>query len=399
MPRTPAIAKLILLASSAPATAPAATIATLDSGQISGSPSLAIGVDGLPVVAYATPTLKLRVAKCQQWDCASVVVTEIPGNYFGSSSLALAIAPDGNPAIAFQDASSYQLMLVKCATADCTGGGHEFRTIDPGPGLVGWAVDFAFAPDGRAAFAYRDPNGTWLARCSTPGCGATDIQMLTVNIADDFDKAIALNFGGRNEPVVAAHWSLPGSSEAVVFFDCSIQPCSGSRVDIDLVVGQQRGQGVSMAISPTDNPVIAYKDEDANTLELSRCLTPDCDGLVLSATLDQGALGIGPYTAVAVRPDNRPVVAFQKNLPVAGGAAALYVAECDSVNCASVSRIALDNPGAGGETGADPEIALDAQGAVVVAYFHPASQSIKLARCNAETCEGPGDRLFRNGFQ
>src|SRR5690606_26148680 len=130
------------------------------------------------------------------------------GTYFATTHFSLAITPNGYPGIAFQDSVERRLDVVRCVTADCTGGGHVFFTIDPGPNDVGAYVDWAFGPDNRAAFAYRDfVEGTLLlARCTTPACSAVDIETLDGDGQRTTGKYAALAFAGRTDPFVSSQW-------------------------------------------------------------------------------------------------------------------------------------------------------------------------------------------------
>src|SRR5690606_16611738 len=178
--------------------AQAAIIATIDEGPVAGQPSVKIGADGLPVVAYRTLDAKLRIAKCRDHDCSDPMRIELTGTYASTEHFTLAITPNGFPAIAFQDKVERRLDVVRCVTADCTGGGHAFFTIDPGPNDVGAYVDWAFGPDQRAAFAYRDfvTKALMLARCVTPACTTVGIEMLDgIGQAQTGDN-IALAFAG-----------------------------------------------------------------------------------------------------------------------------------------------------------------------------------------------------------
>ncbi len=397
MIRTPASATLLLLALSATGAAPAATIVTLDMRLMVAGPSLAIGPDGLPSVAWRTFNQGLRIFKCARWDCATGTYAQLDGTYF-AESITLAFAPDQLPVVAYRDSLSGQLMLVKCADNLCLGGDLEFRTIAPS---IGHHLDFDFGPDGRAAFAFQElhSGAIKLGRCTTPGCGGVETEVLRQHAQVTYAEEVALQFAGSGEPVIAGRWTNSAGSTAVNFFDCSQQPCADSHVNIGNTIGQLRGFGLSMDIGFGGAPMIAYKDQALNHLELARCLAPDCGGTIVYTPLDQGSFGVGPYTALAVRPDHRVVVAYQKNLPIAGGVTALYVAECQSPNCSSVERVAIEIPASGGETGVEPAIAIDHDGAVVIAYYRPSPPAIRLARCNALTCAGPGDRLFHDGFQ
>ena len=382
----------------------AATITTVDEGPVAGQPSVAIGADGLPVIAYRTLGNKLRVAKCLNWDCTDVSRIDLSGGYFTTAHFSLAITPNGFPGIAFQDSVERRLDVVRCVTDDCTGGGHVIFTIDPGPNDVGAYVDWAFGPDNRAAFAYRDfaEDSLLLARCTTPACGAVDIQTLAGGSDVRSGEFAAIAFGGRADPFVSAHWQNPDlidEPEGVQAFDCSASPCDDTMQMIHYQ-NDPVGVGQDMAIGPDDRPVFSYIDHTNDTLRYARCRDSDCSGLIDREVVDDGdlALGFDDSTSIGVRPDGHAVIAYQKDLSMIGGRTGLYVAECGNERCNSVNVERIELSGEGLITGIDADLAIDGEGAAIVAYFDQSALDIKLARCNRETCEGPGDRLFDDGF-
>lgn len=385
--------------------AQAATLTTIHTGPVAGQPSLEIGADGLPVIAYRTLTNKLRVAKCGNWNCTDVMRIELTGTYTTTAHFSLAITPNGFPGIAFQDSVERRLDVVRCVTADCTGGGHSFFTIDPGPNDVGAYVDWAFGPDNRAAFAYRDfAEGTLLlARCTTPACPNVDIETLHGGNGVRTGEYAAIAFGNRADPVVSAHWSNDTGASLIAgvnAFDCSVVPCADSRETVHYQVDPV-GVGQDMAIAPDDHPVFSYIDHTNNTLRFARCVELACSGIVELYLIDDGSLALDfdDNTSIGVRPDGRPVIAYQKQLAMIGGRTALYVAECGNERCSSASIVRIELSGEGLTTGIDADLAIDGDGAAVIAYFDQSALDIKLARCSRDGCEGPGDRLFMDGFE
>ena len=396
---------VVLLLGLCAAFANAATVTTIDDTTMAGQPSVAIGADGSPVVAYRTLGNKLRVAKCNNWDCSDAMRIELSGSYFTTAHFALAITPNGHPGIAFQDQVERRLDVVRCVTADCTGGGHAFFTIDPGPNDVGAYVDWAFGPDNRAAFAYRDfaLQALMLARCTTPACTNVDIQMLEGDGPVNSGEYVALAFGQRADPFVSAHWQNPeliAEPEGVHAFDCSVTPCSDGAAMIHYQ-SDPAGVGQDMAIGPDDLPVFSYLDHTNEEVLFARCQDPDCSGGISHVTLDDGSftLGFDDNTSIGVRPDGLPVIAYQKQLAVIGAYTALYVVECRDAACSSHGTVQIERSGDGLSTGIDADLAIDHDGAVVIAYFDPSLLDIKLARCNRMTCSGPGDLLFADGFE
>lgn len=397
-------ALVLLAAVLAPPPALPATLTVIDPGPVTGPTAVAIGGDGLPVVVYRSLAGKLRVAKCQDRDCVTVQRTEIPGPYLASQHLALTSAADGMPLIAFREDPVQRLVAIKCATADCTGGSYQFRVIDDSSASVGSHVDVKVGPDGLAAFAYHDfsMETLKLARCESPACQTPAIETVYGGsygvVAGEY---AALAFGARTHPALATRVRNTEGSSTVSYFDCAVQPCIGSQASIHYVVGNPVGLGVDIAIPGDDRPVLAYIDQTTTALRFARCGDPACSSRAWILLDDsQFNLTLDDSPAITVRPDGRPVVAYQKSIAAVGGLSGLYVAQCRSEACTSADLIAIaQRAGVGAGTGLDADMAAMADGSLVLSYLDASALQVKLAICNPATCEGPGDRLFMHGFQ
>ena len=384
----------------------AATIATIDQGPVAGHPSLAIGSDGLPVIAYQTLTNRLRVARCRDIDCSTSNAIDIGDPPTGMTSgqyNSIAIAADGNPAIAFRDPVDLQLKLVKCTNIDCSGGGYEFRTIDAGPHSVGGRVSMAFDTNGKAVFAYLDAtdNALRFARCANAGCGNVDIEVLDQDqsVGDyraGVDIAIAVDSFGFID--IAEHWTdVTIGQAAIKVFRCGAFACAGNGQSVGQIVNHPVGSALSIGLLINNLPALSYHDDTDDTLRFARCSDLGCAGAIVYQVVDQGSLGAGAYSAIAMKPGNHAVIAYQKGVTVSGGGSALYVAECADVDCNDSDRFAIDlQPGL--TTGEDVAIAMGADGGVVIAYFDQSSLKLKIAKCNSMSCRGAGDLLFADGF-
>lgn len=388
----------------AAASTQAATITTIDVGPMAGHPSLAIGADGLPVVVYQTFGNKLIVARCGNWDCSDNQRIELGGNYFAQTHFSLAITPAGNPAVAYRDSSAQDLMWIRCVTADCTGGGHVFRTIHASADSVGGHVDFAYGPDNRPAFVYQDfSNGDlMLARCAGTACNSVDVDVVADGVGVTYGEYGSIAFRAQDDdPLIGSRWFNTAGDSGVVFHDCSIEPCADSGENVYYQVGHPVGLGSSMALGLDDSPIFSYVDQTNIELRFARCENVDCSGFRHLDVLDDGdfTLEFDDNTSIGVRPDGRPVIAYQKTLATLPAQTGLYVAECTDFQCADVHRALVESSGPGLVTGIDADLAIDDDGAVVVAWFDQSALSIKLARCAAQGCDGPGDRIFQDGFE
>lgn len=380
----------------------AATIATLDQGPVAGHPSLAIGADGLPVIAYDDGADGLRVTHCLDIDCSmssSVLIPDPPtGGTWGRYN-SITVAPDGNPAIAFYDPYDNQVKLVKCSTIDCTGS-HVFRTISTGQGSFA-DIAIAWDPAGNAMFVFRDVLGgnLLLSRCLNAGCGNVDTEVLLPfagNVVHGYDAAIAVADTGA--PVISGRSVDINTRDATLdFVRCRGAPCAGAPQSVFETIGESVDH-LSMVLRANQRPVFAFHGISTSRLMFGGCQNSDCSGLQHYRTIDEGPFGAGTYTAITVRSDGRPVIAYQKAFSViAGEGQALHVAECDDEDCLSSDRFVIDQqPGA--NTGVDPAIAIGTDGGMLIAYFAQSAFAMRIAKCNPQSCRGPGDRLFSGGF-
>lgn len=375
-----------------------ATLATVVVDDLSGIPRLAIGLDGLPVILFAG-LADLQLARCQDWACSSVSIQPLPGLPV-TPDYALVIGPGGNPAIAFRDPAVHDLKFVRCTAADCSGPLSPIRTIEGGgASQSGFYVDVALGPDGTAAFAYMDavPTALKLARCTVANCSVVDIQTLgPAGVQSGLWPAIA--FGGPADPIVSSQWINTVGDAGVRRYDCTTSPCNATGVSIHYQVGEFAGTGQSMALLDDDTPVFAFAHDDFNAIYYGRCFDPACAGRYAGPVDDgTGAAPFSTRTAVAVRAGNRPVIAYRRDADLPKSSS-LQVIECGNHTCTQRTSVTIEQSGSKDGTGSQPDIAIDDDGAVVIAYVDVGARAIRLARCSPETCAGPADRLFADGF-
>ncbi len=132
-----------------------ATVTLFDVAEESGgATSIAIGADGLPVVAYTggtnlAPTIK--VLKCAVAACTSGTVTLVDGTA-NVASPSMRVPADGLPVMSYWDLTNSRLKVVKCGNASCSSS-NTFTVIDGGPN-VGSYHSLAVSPDGIPVIAY-----------------------------------------------------------------------------------------------------------------------------------------------------------------------------------------------------------------------------------------------------
>ncbi|MHA2069449.1 MAG: hypothetical protein ACXABY_34235, partial [Candidatus Thorarchaeota archaeon] len=98
-----------------------------DNDNVGAEPSIAIGTDGYPIISYidsgGSPTT-LLITKCSSLDCTSIsTTTEVSyNNESVGAETSIAIGIDGYPVIAYRNlgASPDSLLITKCSSIDCT---------------------------------------------------------------------------------------------------------------------------------------------------------------------------------------------------------------------------------------------------------------------------------------
>lgn len=162
-----------------PACTWAASRSYLDPAYVGRGPSIAIGTDGLPIVAYRRGSSgALRVTHCGNSGCTAGNISTnfgtggmLPVSYGGDSS-AIAIGADGRPLVAFDWSLSQNLMLLRCSTATCVTAWSTV-TVDASTDDVGAYPALAIGIDDLPVMAYlnRTTNTIRVAKCGTLSCG------------------------------------------------------------------------------------------------------------------------------------------------------------------------------------------------------------------------------------
>jgi hypothetical protein len=103
----------------------AATINTVDdpANDVGAESSLAIGSDLMPVIAYLDWTGGLKVAHCNDAACAggneTITTVDDPPTQAGRTP-SIAVGTDGVPVIAYRDLNLGTLKVIHCGTLSCT---------------------------------------------------------------------------------------------------------------------------------------------------------------------------------------------------------------------------------------------------------------------------------------
>jgi hypothetical protein len=149
---------------------------TLDGSpaSIAGELSMAIAPDGLPILAYFDGVAQaLRVLKCGTPACDSgniITTVDDQANFVGRFA-SVAIGADGLPVIAHRDTDDLLVRVVKCGNAACSAGNVSTIVDDTLPDL-GLYTSLAIGGDGLPVLVYEQHPLALIriTKCGTQSC-------------------------------------------------------------------------------------------------------------------------------------------------------------------------------------------------------------------------------------
>lgn len=344
--------------------------------------SLAIGRDGLPVIAHQDVTAStLRVTHCGDSACVSGNISTTvydpvgPAGQFAS----IGIGGDGLPVIAHRDGSNSTVLVTHCSNAACTGA----TTTVADYGFFGGATPaLAIGANGLPVIAHRDntAGGLRLTTCTVADCAtATSVTIDTPAGGAGANPAIALGADGR---FVIAHRASVNGAGALRITHCGSEPCTGVgnvSTTIDAPTGVDVAQFIAIAVPADGRPVVAHSTQDG-TLRVTRCTNAHCTSATTEAVPVPSGVAIGPV-ALRLGVDGLPLIAFRDF--VANAPAVLH---CGNLSCSAGNAMTLldDSPIDGGY---DLSMRVGADGLPVVAHRQPGPGALRVVKCGTATCQ------------
>jgi hypothetical protein len=257
------------------------TITVVDDPPVGGVgeySSLAIGADGLPVIAYYDQgLLSLKVAKCQTAACNGVVtITQVdnPANTVGQYA-SIAIGTDGLPVISYHDATAGTLKVAKCGNAACSAG-NTLTTVDDPANSVGDHTSIAVPADGRPVIAYRDITGGDLRvmKCGNAACTSGNVSNVVDN-AFFVGQFSSIAIGSDGLPVMSYYHDIGRLKVA----KCGDAPCSPATNQVSIVdspLNTSVGRYTSLVLPADGLPIISYHDLSNGSLKIAKCGNAAC---------------------------------------------------------------------------------------------------------------------------
>ncbi len=345
--------------------------------------SITMGADGLPVISYHDTTAgSLKVAKCANVACtgaASISVVDDPANIVGTNT-SIAIGVDGLPVISYRDQSANALKVAKCANAACTGSA-SITTVDDPTNLVGQHTTIRIGNDGLPVISYRDftAQSIKVAKCANAACTATSSITTVDDPATSIGISASMAIGADGAPVISYR---DDAAQALRVAKCANAACTGTAT-ITIVddPANNVGSATSIAIGADGLPVISYRDTTVGAFRVAKCSDAACALPATVTILDDTSSDNGFWTSIAIAADGLPVIAYSD-----ATAGALKVAKCANAACTGTPIITtVDDPA--NSVGRYPDIVIGADGLPVIAYLDMTADALKVVKCGTRSCQ------------
>jgi hypothetical protein len=281
--------------------------------------SIAIGRDGLPVLAYLDFDGKLSVVRCHDTGCSDAPSIEHPTAGAEFEFVAVAVPADDRPLIAYLKNASAEIHLARCADPECRA--ITSARVDSNPDRsLPVSIELRLAPDGAPILGYAFANGVArIGRCSDLDCSKPTVT--TVGTGGIETDTAALGIGQDGVPVLAFY-----SDGSLRVARCDDTTCgSVSSVQVDQATATW-WTPIGVGFSAEGNPVIAYFSPTNRDTKLARCHDSACTSADLIALGASDANGADDHTGVAFLPDGTPVFIYSRE-------PSLYAEVCTDPRC------------------------------------------------------------------
>ncbi len=227
--------------------------------------SLEISKAGLPVIVLAADRdLSLRLVRCEDSDCGSVIVSRLSRDGEVSPWLDFVLDEGGNPVIAYFNRNSSHLDLVRCGNPSCETRTQTTvdETVDGGGG-----ISLALDSNGHPVVAYRNENPVeWrLLRCGDRVCTRSNQISILSAWASGHLGSLVLDHQDRPIISLRADWDNR-------LLLCEDKLCSSSDV---IILDHDGYEPAPVFLDADERPYIAYVTRSYE-LKFARCLIRLC---------------------------------------------------------------------------------------------------------------------------
>ncbi len=353
------------------------TVTTLDDPDIVNAgeyASIAIGADGLPVIAYAFHQNSVKLAKCNDASCSSFGHAFVESEFWVGYFTSVAVGADGFPVISYYDAGSgaRHLKVAKCVDAACAKPAL-INVVDGG----GRYNSIAIGTDGFPVIGYYH-DGLKVAKCTDAACASVATHTLDDGgpANDDVGQHTSIAVPADGLPVISYH---DATNNRLKVAKCGDTGCATA----SLATFDYSGTYGSIAVPADGLPVISHYDAGNTALMVIKCADPACANPAFPTLIDGLSDDVGEYTSLAIGTDGFPVISYYDATDTS-----LKVAKCADAGCFPAPRTitTVDNTG---DVGKWSSIAIGADGLPVIGYYDETNGALKVVKCSTASCRNP----------
>jgi hypothetical protein len=327
------------------------TVVTVESGADAGNySSIAVGPNGDPMVSYLDwPSGDLKFATCDMvatgcdapGDWTTKVIVDSDGNVGHYTSIA--VDPNGDPMISYQDATNYNLKFARCDMS-ATGGCDETSdwtpsivTVDSAE-LVGYYTSIAVDGNGDPMISYTDSgdplSNVRFATCDMDtGCDLQGEWTIAPVESGTIVGYTSIAVDPSDNPMISYY-----RNDELKFVRCDMETGCDQAMDWigNIVVVDSAGDvGAfsSIAVDANGDPMISYEDTDNWDVKFARCdmsATGNCDETsdwTPNITTVESIVIAGGPTSIAVNARGDPLIGYGRQPPSADPE--VVFAKCD----------------------------------------------------------------------
>jgi poly(3-hydroxybutyrate) depolymerase len=229
---------------------------------------------------------------------------------------------------------------------------------------------------GNPVYSYMEagPFDLKVVHCGNLNCTAGN-AVATPDSTGQVGDGSSLVLDASGNPVISYNYN--GADDLKVLH-CGNPHCSsGNSVATPDTTGTLAEGGTSIALDQLGYPVVAYKDSTAGSLKVLHCGDENCQtGNTITTPVTANVDGV---PSMALDSFGNPVISYGDS-----ASDALTILHCGDPVCSSGNVITT--PDIGGGVGGDARLALDASGKPVVAYINHSLSRLKVLHCGDVNC-------------
>ena len=368
-------------------------ITTVDSyGDVGAYSSITIGVDGLPIISYFDHTNDdLKVAHCNDATCTTSTITildndigDVPDNSGVVSSgmrTSIAIGVDGLPIISYYHPNNGDLQVVHCGDRYCSSS-NTIANIDSPSRLGGLYNSIAIGVDGLPIISYYEyyTIGEWgelqVVHCGDRYCSSGNV-ITTLDSLNNVGTYTSITIGADGLPIISYYY--------VLGLDLKVAHCgniycnSGNTITVVASYSMTGAVGgySSITIGVDGLPIMSYYDYTSASLKVTHCGNIYCNSGNTMTNLDPniGFVGSKTSSSITIGVDGLPIISYRDNT----------IAHCSNTACTSAILTTIYSIG---EVGSYSSITIGVDGLPIISSYDETNgyNNLKVIQCSNEYC-------------